>query len=97
MEKLTIKDVVEGMHSATESNICWWAFFHMEESLKVHEDALRSSEDASENIKATIKYHIVETKKILVELYDKLMAFDDYKNLIEKPAWMDEFLDIENP
>lgn len=104
MEKFTIKDVTPNMGSATDFNIHWWAFLRMLDSVETHEKALKSclagndAESVAECIKEAICYRIIESKKIVVEIYNKLTTFEEFKTgLIEKPDWMDEFLNTENP
>lgn len=95
---LNIEKVTDTMISATEYNVYWWAFLHMSDTLKLFETSLRDADanKDSDDIKGWYRYNIVECKKVLVEIYEKLITFKECQNgIIQKPDWMDEFLKID--
>lgn len=88
--ELSSKDITEDMASVTEANVNYWAFLHWRDELAYYNEALKYAQDEEE-----IKFNchcIVEAKKLIVELYNKLIQMPEFEQgLIDKPEWMQQF------
>lgn len=87
---LSAKDIKPGMMDVNEVNVYWWAYLYWREQLNTFEDALRNTDD--KDMISCFRYCVVEAKKILIELYQKLIQICGDDGWISKPEWMDEFL-----
>lgn len=90
-----ISDVTDNMISVTDYNVYWWSLLYWESRLDELEESLENNVNQSEDMKAFYKYSIVEAKKLIVEIYNKLLTFKECQGLIQKPYWMDNFLNVE--
>lgn len=89
--KLSAKDIKPDMMEATEVNIYWFAYLYLRDRLRENEECLRKAENA-EDI-GWCRYQVVETKKLLCELYDKLLQYPNFQDgALEHDDWVEEFL-----
>ena len=89
--KLSHKDITPDMDSVTDESVHYWAFLYWRGELEIFEESLGVAE-AEEQI-SFFRYCVIEAKKIIVELYNKLVEMSEFnQELIRKPEWMDEFL-----
>ena len=92
--KLSAKDIKEGMAEVTEASVHWWAYLYWMDELKDYEESLRNALD-DEQI-GFFRYCVVEAKRIIVELYEKLIKMPEFsEGVLSKPDWMDEFMTVE--
>jgi hypothetical protein len=88
---LNAKHITDDMMSATEVNVLWWAYLYWRDLLRENEQWL-SKADGEADIEYW-RYQVVEAKKIIVELYQKLIQFSEFQDgVINEPEWMEEFL-----
>ena len=88
--KPTHRDITPDMNSVTDESLHYWSFIYWRGELEIFEEALEVAK-TEEQIEF-FRYCIIEAKKIIVELYNKLIKMSEFNKLIRKPEWMDEFL-----
>ena len=93
---LSIKDVKDGMLSATEYNVYWWAWIYWMRSLNGYTESLMNVDAADVDGIGFYRYCVIEAKKVLSEMYEKMVQMPQFQGgWLDKPEWMDEFLDKE--
>ena len=88
---LSSKNITEDMESVTDATVHYWAFLHWRDELAYYRQTLEDAQD-EEHIKY-LCHCIVEAKKLIVELYNKLVQMPEFnQGLIDEPEWMEHFL-----
>ena len=87
---LTIDDVGPGMQKVTETNVYWWAYLYWMNELNDFTSRLKDAKD--DNDIGYCRYSIVEAKKIILDLHEKLISMPEFKGYdFPAPEWADEF------